>query len=567
RSRAKEFVELYDQVQTSVGLLDSLESFLSTFQRDLSAVSGQISDLQSRSRDIESRLKSRRKIEKPLSGLISGLTLPPDLVTIILDTDVGEPWILTVADFERRLEALGARGRVRAARDLGEVAEGLRIVAATKLRAFFLALLQPIRASMTTNMHVMQTTLLLKYRPLYAFLLRHAVSVATEVQKAYVAAARTYYETGFRRYMRSLGWIKTRTTEKDVGLVSALDSPEKQTETYLERLVHARIEGPGVTLAYMADDKTYKEPVEALLRSALLVLMDNGTSEYVFVTTFFAPEPELPPSHAPQVVSSHLFSPALLSTPLPADDAVSDPATDVAPVTPRPRERTDSVFSNESLRPASHLSKEEQTVLNAVWKQIMDPALEHAKTFAQAALEPSPPVIPLLTMIRLTEEVMNETQKRGCQPLESFVFGLRLQMWPLFQRAMTDQIEGLKKAAEGAGGGYFRRAATTSDGAMTTICKRYVALFLCLVILTEQSEETMIFSNLLRLRQELTKLIEAHTTKLSEASARARARSTIYEELVQGLTRAFRTAPNHSRAQSELIYWREKEEGARNQSR
>jgi hypothetical protein len=52
--------------QTSVGLLDSLESFLSTFQRDLSAVSGQISDLQSRSRDIEGRLKSRRVCLCPL---------------------------------------------------------------------------------------------------------------------------------------------------------------------------------------------------------------------------------------------------------------------------------------------------------------------------------------------------------------------------------------------------------------------------------------------------------------------------------------------------------------------
>jgi hypothetical protein len=61
---------------------------------------------------------------------------------------------------------------------------------------------------MTTNMHVIQTTVILKYRPLYAFLLRRAANVATEVQKAYVAAARTYYETGFRRYMRSLGWIK-----------------------------------------------------------------------------------------------------------------------------------------------------------------------------------------------------------------------------------------------------------------------------------------------------------------------------------------------------------------------
>ena len=43
-----------------MNLLDSLETFLSTFQKDLSAVSGQISELQSRSKDIDSRLKSRR---------------------------------------------------------------------------------------------------------------------------------------------------------------------------------------------------------------------------------------------------------------------------------------------------------------------------------------------------------------------------------------------------------------------------------------------------------------------------------------------------------------------------
>jgi hypothetical protein len=71
-------------------------------------------------------------------------------------------------------------------------------------------------------------------------------------------------------------------------------------------------------------------------------------------------------------------------------------------------------------------------------------------------------------MIRLTEEIMSEIQKRSCQPLETFVFGLRLQMWPLFQRAMSEQIEGLKKIADGAGS-YFRRATTTSDVAITTV--------------------------------------------------------------------------------------------------
>ena len=106
--------------------------------------------------------------------------------------------------------------------------------------------------------------------------------------------------------------------------------------------------------------------------------MDNGTAEYAFVTTFFAPEPDLPPADTPQV-SSHLFSPTALSAPLPADDAVSSPGTDVVPVTPRPRRPTDSVFSNDSLHPAARLSKEDQNALNAVWKQIMDPSLEHAK--------------------------------------------------------------------------------------------------------------------------------------------------------------------------------------------
>ena len=61
---------------------------------------------------------------------------------------------------------------------------------------------------MTTNMQVLQTSVLVTYRPLYGFLQECAEDVAKEVQHVYVAAARVYYETGFRRYIRSLGWLK-----------------------------------------------------------------------------------------------------------------------------------------------------------------------------------------------------------------------------------------------------------------------------------------------------------------------------------------------------------------------
>jgi hypothetical protein len=161
-----------------------------------------------------------------LSSLILDLCIPPPLATLLLDTPVGEPWIEAVSQLETRLQSIKARGRVKASRDLMEIAEALRIVVrmpcqsnllsalgnysrqpfkvATKLRAFFLNLLQPIRTNMSTNMQILQTSVLLKYRSLFVFLQRNAADVANEIQRSYVSAARMYYETGFRRYIRTL---------------------------------------------------------------------------------------------------------------------------------------------------------------------------------------------------------------------------------------------------------------------------------------------------------------------------------------------------------------------------
>ncbi|KAJ7129514.1 Sac2 family-domain-containing protein [Mycena epipterygia] len=552
RARAKDYVELHDQVETSVTLLNSLETFLSTFQKDLSAVSGQISDLQDRSKDIENRLKSRRKIEKPLSSLITDITIPPYLATLILDSDVGESWILAIEEFERRLDTAKGRSRVKAARDLGEVSEGLRIVAATKLRAFFLALFQPIRSNVTTNMQVMQTSVLIKYKPLFAFLQRQAPNVAHEIQRSYITAARVYYETGFRRYARSLGWIKSRTVEKLETIV--LSEREREMTVDTERFAYAKIEGPGVELAYMADDKTHKAPVEALVRSLLLVFMDNATAEYTFVTTFFTVDPLIAPQEAEGVA---LFSPGLLS-PDGRERRMSVAGSEHG----GRRNRAASVVSASGMQSLAAAVKEEQASSDAIWKQIMDPVLEYTQTFFGTALEPMPPAVPLLTMIRLTEDVMAEIQRRACPPAESFIFGLRLKMWPVFQKAMTEHVDALKKLAEGASTGYFSRAVATTDTVVSNICKRYVVMFNSFVTLTEHAEETMIFSNLLRLRQELAKLITRHTEQISDPIAKATAQSTVYEGLLQGLSKGTNLTA-HLKSQQEIAYWANLEEESR----
>jgi hypothetical protein len=218
--------------------------------------------------------------------------------------------------------------------------------------------------------------------------------------------------------------------------------------------------------------------VEALLRSILLVLMDNATAEYTFVTTFFAPDSELN-----AVPKEFPMSPPTANTLLsPMDDE------DTIAVTPSSERGTFNLGSNQHGETPA-ISKEDQNALNAIWKYIMDPALEHSQvnnvwrmenvsindvqTFIQSSLDPVPPTIPLLTMIRLTEDVVNEVQKRGCAPLENFVFAIRIKMWPVFQKIMSDHVEQLRKYAEGASGGtvggFFGRGVVTTDSSVVTV--------------------------------------------------------------------------------------------------
>ncbi|KAG9219022.1 hypothetical protein CCMSSC00406_0001432 [Pleurotus cornucopiae] len=536
--RTSDFIDLHDQVQTSVQLLDSLESFLSTFQKDLSVVAGQISELQDRSKDIGNRLKSRKRIEKPLSHLISDIVVPPPLATLILDTDVGEPWISAIQNFEKKLETIKARSRVKAARDLVEVVEGLRIVAATKLRAFFLALFQPIRSSVTTNMQVMQTSVLLKYRPLLPFLQRQAPNVFQEVQRSYIGAARTYYETGFRRYIRSLTSINTRVIEKPE--LITVSEKETITDVDMARLEYAKVDGPNITLAYMADDKNHKEPAEAMFRSLMLVLMDNATAEYTFITSFFANEPLPMPADS----EAPLLSPTALLSP---DGSIS---FDNRSIAASEHELRRSSSTSQGITAALANSKAEQAGFDALWKQVFDPVLEYTQTFVRSIIEPPPPVVPLLVMIRLTEAILNEIQNRSCPPLESFVFAIRLQMWPVFQKLMTENVDSLKKYAEGTSLSYFARAASTTDA---SICKRYIVIFNLFVALTEQPDETMIFSNLLRLRQEVAKLILRHAQQIKDPAGSAKMQSRLYDGLLQGFTGAHFIA--HPKAQQETAYW------------
>lgn len=210
----------------------------------------------------------------PLNALLSDLIIPTSLVLTIRDTEPKQNpqlWLQAVQELEEKLVSVKARGvKVNAARELEGVLEALALKAMHALPPFLLTLIRPLRSAskgLSTNLAVMQTSLLLKYQPFYSFLLRQSPRHAKQVERGYVNAARSYYETAMRRYARALSTIRARTPEKPelIGVVSAEEAaapvdrtPQSAKQTYAKlKFAELNMEDDegAVVLAYTMDNK------------------------------------------------------------------------------------------------------------------------------------------------------------------------------------------------------------------------------------------------------------------------------------------------------------------------
>jgi hypothetical protein len=260
--------------KSSEELLDLLSDLLAHFQDDLSSVSTSIAELQGRSKLIENRLEGRKLLERKLSPYIANTVIPPSLISTIMSTEPNEAWLPAIKDLEIRLVSLRTSSFEKRPIDSSDhVADKLRLVAAYKIRSFFITAFGPFRSSITTNLQVTQSSFLLKYRSLFAFLQRHSARIAHEVQKAYVGTARWYFETSFRRYVRALEKIKARGWAK-VGLVGDLQPTTRALDNSL--ISQAKLDGADVVLAYLAEDSSFvsgKSHVDCVLYDHMKMIL------------------------------------------------------------------------------------------------------------------------------------------------------------------------------------------------------------------------------------------------------------------------------------------------------
>jgi len=552
-SRKKEYEDLQAEIKSSGELLDLLSELLAHFQDDLSSVSTSIAQLQGRSKLIENRLEGRRLLEHKLSPFIYNTVIPPSLISTIMSSEPGEAWLPAIKELEIRLVSLRTSSFEKRPIDSSDhVADKLRLVAAYKIRSFFINAFGPFRTSITTNLQITQSSFLLKYRLLFAFLQRHSARIAHEVQKAYVGTARWYFETSFRRYVRALDKIKGRGWAK-VGLVG---DPQSTTTAFDDSVIlQSKLDGADVILAYLAEDSSFQQSPEALFRSLSLVAIDNAISEWSFANHFFG-QPSvgihqmtesgstLFPTGSRQDVGR--FSVSGSSTTMGRKDSfVSSMADSESYITETPSEMNSNGGLNE---PKS------QTAIDLVFKQVIEPVFEYHKTFTSSLLSMNdlPDTNSIYAMIQLNEGLLSTTS-RNCAAFEMHLMAIKMKLWPIFQGKMNKEVESVGLLSQ------------KKEPNVKLVCQKYVWFFSTMMGLEFTREDTSlaaagseskVLNEIIKLRDALVSFIQHHAqklTSLTDASRKDFLRS-VYQDVQTGLM-AFPS--NHAHSQAEAAYWRE----------
>ena len=105
---------LHAQIQGCDSILGTMESLLSGFKNDLGKISSEIKTLQEQSLGMSIKLRNRKAAERRLGVFVEEITVPPELITSVLEEDVTEGYLEHLVDLDRRLGFIDATRNLNA---------------------------------------------------------------------------------------------------------------------------------------------------------------------------------------------------------------------------------------------------------------------------------------------------------------------------------------------------------------------------------------------------------------------------------------------------------------------
>lgn len=293
---------LHTQIRECDGVLDTMESMLRGFQSDLASISAQIKYLQDESLSMNVRLRNRKAAETQLSSFITQIVVPPELISQICEAEVDASYLGYVQQLDAKVSfaKLESTAMTSACADIAPELEKLRLKSVQRIRDFLLERVGRLKRRMT-NTQILQNSVLLKYKGLYAFLQSHAPDVCAEVREAYTTTMSSVYLAKVRDYLTGLLALKVEPPSKS-DLLAAEEWVGYTSSLFSSKPSHARGDGafklgerravldaagepPLVLPAAQQEGKPLH--YEAIFRSACTLLLDVASSEHSFLTSFF----------------------------------------------------------------------------------------------------------------------------------------------------------------------------------------------------------------------------------------------------------------------------------------
>jgi vacuolar protein sorting-associated protein 52 len=182
RNKSNEIELLQSDLRNSQSILQQLHEMLLGFQTDLGGLSGDIRNLQQKSRTLDIQLKNRRTTENKLRQYLQHIVIAPTIVTLILHEPVNNmKYVSAVQEIQRLYNNCSmttgtdwscnvpVHETMSAGHEMKHELISLRNVAMKRIREYFLQQLLLLRQPQT-NVRVIQVHGLLKYAQLYDFM-------------------------------------------------------------------------------------------------------------------------------------------------------------------------------------------------------------------------------------------------------------------------------------------------------------------------------------------------------------------------------------------------------------
>ncbi|KAL7275223.1 Vacuolar protein sorting-associated protein 52 [Rhizina undulata] len=461
------FQDLHRSIKACDEVLESVESYLSSFQDDLGVVSAEIETLQNRSTALNQKLENRKNVEKLLGPIVEDVAISPRIIKRLVEGDVNETWVKALQEADRKMKAVELRdpAKVKAVQDVRPELERLTHKAIERVRDFFVQKIKSIRIP-GANAQMIQQNGFLRYKELFQFMASHHEQLAEEITQAYINTMRWYYLSHFQRYHKILEKSKMHVMDKNDTL--GMEEPARrnnllQSFKSAPTLIHdpynlgRRIDtlknrtAPILTAQQAEEDKTTHYP-ETPFRHFNAALVENASAEYSFVSEFF-----------------------------------------------------------------THKSYDQ---VSQIFHQIFDPTFNIGKTFTKNLIDSTLDSLGVLLCVRLNQYSAFELQRRRIPVADSYINATNMLLWPRFQIVMDAHCESLRRAAMVAGGSRTALGlASAVDPSKMSVAPHALtqkfAAFVCgiLMLSAEAGDDEPVANSLGRLRNEF----EAFLTKISGA--------------------------------------------------